>query len=126
MDIAIAGDTVVGTHGVYEGQREIDAHGRVVAPGFIDTHVHVESSMVLPAEFERGVLPLGTTTAICDPHEIANVVGLDGIRYFIEASRQLAMTLKVNLSSCVRRRRSRPRVPGSTRTTSSRSSTIRP
>lgn len=101
MDIAIAGDVVVGTHGVYEGLRELDAKGRIVAPGFIDTHVHVESSMVLPAEFEKGVLPCGTTTAICDPHEIANVVGLDGIRYFIEASRQLAMTLKVNLSSCV-------------------------
>ncbi len=101
MDIAIAGDTIVGTHGVYEGQHEIDAYGRVVAPGFIDTHVHVESSMVLPAEFERGVLPRGTTTAICDPHEIANVIGLEGITYFIEASRQLAMTLKVNLSSCV-------------------------
>ncbi len=101
MDIAIAGDTIVGTHGVYEGQREVDARGRIVAPGFIDTHVHVESSMVVPAEFERGVLPCGTTTAICDPHEIANVVGLDGIRYFIEASRQLVMTLRVNLSSCV-------------------------
>ena len=72
-----------------------------MAPGFIDTHVHVESSMVVPAEFERGVLPCGTTTAICDPHEIANVVGIDGIRYFIEASRQLVMTLRVNLSSCV-------------------------
>lgn len=101
MDIAISGDTVVGTHGVYEGQHVIDAGGRTVAPGFIDTHVHVESSMVVPAEFEKGVLPRGTTTAICDPHEIANVVGLDGIRYFIEASRSLAMTLKVNLSSCV-------------------------
>ncbi len=101
MDIAIAGDVVVATHGVYEGQREIDARGRIVAPGFVDCHVHVESSMVLPAEFERAVLPCGTTTAICDPHEIANVVGLDGIRYFIEASRSLAMTLRVNLSSCV-------------------------
>ncbi len=101
MDIAIAGDTIVGTHGVYEGQHEIDAGGRIVAPGFIDTHVHVESSMVLPAEFERSVLPRGTTTAICDPHEIANVIGLEGITFFIEASRRLAMTLKVNLSSCV-------------------------
>lgn len=101
MDIAITGDTVTGTHGVYEGQRTIDAGGRTVAPGFIDTHVHVESSMVVPSEFEKGVLPKGTTTAICDPHEIANVVGLDGIRYFIEARRSLVMTLKVNLSSCV-------------------------
>jgi adenine deaminase len=101
MDIAATGDTIVGTHGVFEGVRQIDAGGRVVAPGFLDTHVHVESSMVVPAEFERGVVPRGTTTAICDPHEIANVVGLDGIRYFIEASRQLSMTLRVNLSSCV-------------------------
>ena len=72
-----------------------------MAPGFIDTHVHIESSLVLPAEFEQGVLPRGTTTAICDPHEIANVLGIDGIRYFLAASESLAMTLRVNLSSCV-------------------------
>ena len=64
-------------------------------------HVHIESSLVLPAEFEQGVLPRGTTTAICDPHEIANVLGVAGIRYFLEASESLAMTLRVNLSSCV-------------------------
>ena len=100
-DIAICGETIVGTGESYRGRREIDAGGRVAAPGFIDTHLHVESSLVLPAEFERGVLPRGTTTAICDPHEIANVLGLAGIRYFLEASQSLAMTLKVNLSSCV-------------------------
>jgi adenine deaminase len=100
-DIAICGDTIVGTLDSYRGRREIDAGGRIVAPGFIDTHVHIESSLVLPAEFEKGVLPRGTTTAICDPHEIANVLGLPGIRYFLEASRSLAMTLRVNLSSCV-------------------------
>ena len=72
-----------------------------MAPGFIDTHVHIESSLVMPAEFEQGVLPRGTTTAICDPHEIANVLGVDGIRYFLAASESLAMTLRVNLSSCV-------------------------
>ena len=100
-DIAICGDTIVGTLDSYRGRREIDAGGRIVAPGFIDTHLHIESSLVLPAEFEKGVLPRGTTTAICDPHEIANVVGLPGIRFFLEASRSLAMTLRVNLSSCV-------------------------
>jgi adenine deaminase len=100
-DVAICGTTIVGTHDAYRGRREIDAKGRIVAPGFIDTHVHIESSLVLPAEFEQGVLPRGTTTAICDPHEIANVLGLDGIRYFLTASESLAMTLRVNLSSCV-------------------------
>ena len=77
-DIAICGDWIVGTHDDYRGAREIDGRGRIAVPGFIDTHVHVESSLVTPAEFERSVLPRGTTTAICDPHEIANVLGLDG------------------------------------------------
>lgn len=100
-DLAICGDTIVGTLGSWRGRVEIDGHGRVAAPGLIDTHVHVESSMVTPAEFEKGVLPRGTTTALCDPHEIANVTGLAGIRYFLEAAHSLAMTLRVNLSSCV-------------------------
>lgn len=100
-DIAICGDTIVGTLGSWHGRAEIDGGGRIAAPGLIDTHVHIESSMVTPAEFEKGVLPRGTTTAICDPHEIANVTGLAGIRYFLAAARSLAMTLRVNLSSCV-------------------------
>jgi len=100
-DVAICGDWIVGTHDDYRGQHEIDARGRIVAPGFIDTHVHVESSLVTAHEFERAVLPRGTTTAICDPHEIANVLGADGIRYFLDASRALCMTLRVQLSSCV-------------------------
>jgi adenine deaminase len=100
-DIAICGEWIVGTHEDYRGTVEIDARGKVAVPGFIDTHVHVESSLVTPAEFERLVLPRGTTTAICDPHEIANVLGLAGLRYFLEASQTLAMTLKVQLSSCV-------------------------
>ncbi len=100
-DLAICGDTIVGTLGSWRGRVEIDGRGRIAAPGLIDTHVHVESSMVTPAEFEKGVLPRGTTTAICDPHEIANVTGLAGIRYFLAAARSLAMTLRVNLSSCV-------------------------
>ena len=100
-DIAICGDWIVGTHDDYRGIREIDGRGRVAVPGFIDTHVHVESSLVTPFEFERAVLPRGTTTAICDPHEIANVLGAEGVRYFLEAALSLHMTLRVQLSSCV-------------------------
>lgn len=100
-DVAVTGDTIVGCYDAYEGRRVIDAHGLVVAPGFVDTHVHVESSLVSPFEFERLVLPRGTTTAICDPHEIANVLGLDGIRYVLAAARELTLSLFVNLSSCV-------------------------
>jgi adenine deaminase len=100
-DIAICGDWIVGTHEEYRGDREIDARGQIAAPGFIDAHVHVESSLATPSEFERAVLPRGTTTAICDPHEIANVLGLPGIRYFLEVAPTLCMTLKVQLSSCV-------------------------
>ncbi len=92
-DIAICGDWIVGTHDDYRGVREIDARGQVAVPGFIDTHVHVESSLVTPFEFERAVLPRGTTTAICDPHEIANVLGADGVRYFLDAATAMRMTL---------------------------------
>ncbi len=100
-DIAIVGDTIVGTYGIYEGHRTIDAAGRIAVPGFIDTHLHVESSLVTPFEFERCVLPHGVTTAICDPHEIANVLGADGIRYFLAAAERMVMDLRVQLSSCV-------------------------
>ncbi len=100
-DVAITGDTIVGVYDGYEGREVIDAHGLVVTPGFVDTHVHLESSLVSPYEFERLVLPRGTTTAICDPHELANVLGLDGIRYVLAAARELSMSILVNLSSCV-------------------------
>ncbi len=100
-DVAICGELIVGTYDAYEGREIVDAEGAVIVPGFIDTHVHVESSLVGPAEFERLVLARGTTTAICDPHEIANVLGLDGIRFMLDAAAELAMSLKVNLSSCV-------------------------
>jgi adenine deaminase len=100
-DIAICGDWIVGSHDEYRGAREVDGRGRVAVPGFIDTHVHIESSLVTPFEFERAVLPRGTTTAICDPHEIANVLGRDGVRYFLDAALALRMTLRVQLSSCV-------------------------
>ena len=99
--IGILGDTIVSVGAPRPARRIIDARGRHLAPGFIDTHLHVESSLVTPAEFERLVLPRGTTTAICDPHEIANVLGVPGIAWFLEAARTLVMTLKVNLPSCV-------------------------
>jgi adenine deaminase len=100
-DVAICGDTIVGTFGTFQGRREIDVAGRVLVPGFIDTHLHIESSLVTPFEFDRCVTPHGVTTAICDPHEIANVAGLTGIRYFLDASTRLVMDLRVQLSSCV-------------------------
>lgn len=100
-DIAIAGDRIAGTFGEYSGRREIDISGKIVVPGFIDTHLHVESSLVTPLEFDRCVLPHGVTTAICDPHEIANVLGVDGIRYFLDCAAETVMDLRVQLSSCV-------------------------
>jgi adenine deaminase len=100
-DIAICGDRIVGTCETYKGVVEIDGTDLTVVPGFIDTHVHCESSLVTPAEFDRCVLPRGTTTAICDPHEIANVLGREGIEYFLRCAEQTAMDLFVQLSSCV-------------------------
>lgn len=100
-DVAICGDTIVGVFGSYSGSREIDVSGKVLVPGFIDTHLHVESSLVTPHEFDRCVTPRGVTTAICDPHEIANVCGIKGIRFFLESASQLVMDLRVQLSSCV-------------------------
>jgi adenine deaminase len=85
-DVAICGDTIVGVFGEYSGKREIDVAGQVLVPGFIDTHLHVESSLVTPHEFDRCVTPRGVTTAICDPHEIANVCGVPGIRYFLDCA----------------------------------------
>jgi adenine deaminase len=100
-DIAICEGVIVGTCGTYRGKQEIDISGKVVVPGFIDTHLHVESSLVTPHEFDRCVLPHGVTTAICDPHEIANVLGVAGIRYFLACAAETVMDLRVQLSSCV-------------------------
>ncbi|WP_434287529.1 adenine deaminase [Celeribacter sp. SCSIO 80788] len=100
-DVAIVGDRIAGVYERYEGKREIDVTGQVIVPGFIDTHLHIESSLVTPFEFDRCVLPRGVTTAICDPHEIANVIGLPGIRYFQAASEHTLMSIRVQLSSCV-------------------------
>ena len=100
-DIAICGDRIVGTYADYRGKREIDISGKIVVPGFIDTHLHIESSLITPHEFDRCVLPYGVTTAICDPHEIANVIGLDGIQFFLDSVQETLMDIRVQLSSCV-------------------------
>jgi adenine deaminase len=100
-DVAIAGDTVIGVGSGYEAEEEIDLGGRYVCPGLIDSHVHIESSMVTPPQFARAVVPHGTTTAVTDPHEIANVAGADGIRYMLAASEGLPLSVYVNLPSCV-------------------------
>jgi adenine deaminase len=100
-DVAIVGKTIVGTCDHYNANKIIDVSGLTLVPGFIDTHLHIESSMLTPFEFDRCVTPRGVTTAICDPHEIANVIGLDGIKYFQRASEFTLMDIKVQLSSCV-------------------------
>ncbi|MEX2691721.1 adenine deaminase [Rhizobium mongolense] len=100
-DIAIGSDRIVGTCGTYEGETEIVISGKIVVPGFIDTHLHIESSLVTPHEFDRCVLPYGVTTAICDPHEIANVLGTEGIQFFLDSSLETIMDIRVQLSSCV-------------------------
>lgn len=100
-DVAIVDGIIVGIGGSYEGARVIDAKGRYIAPSFIDTHVHIESAMVTPAEFARVVLPHGVTSVIADPHEIANVAGTDGIQYMLDASENLPLDVYVMLPSCV-------------------------
>jgi adenine deaminase len=100
-DIAICGDRIVGTHGAYRGIREIDGRGKVAVPGFIDTHFHCESSLLTPDNYDRSVLPHGVTTSIWDPHEIANVLGLEGIGYALDCAEATLMDIRVMLSSCV-------------------------
>ena len=99
-DIGIYDGQVVGL-GAYQARHVVDLEGRFVCPGLMDAHVHLESSMVQPAEYARAVVPRGTTTAICDPHEIANVMGLDGVRYILDASEGLPLSVYVMAPSCV-------------------------
>lgn len=99
-DIAIQDGYIAGT-GIYEGEEEIDLKGSYVCPGFIDGHIHLESSMVLPAEFERAVLPHGTTAVVTDPHEITNVAGAAGIEYMLKKTENLCMDVFFMLPSCV-------------------------
>ncbi len=100
-DVAVVDGVVAALGRGLAGAEEVDVGGRLVLPGLIDAHVHIESSMVTPAEFARTVVPRGTTTVVCDPHEIANVAGLDGIRFMLEASEGLPLDVQVMASSCV-------------------------
>ena len=98
--IAVDQGKIVGT-GAYTGRNEIDLGGLYVVPGLIDSHVHIESSLVSPEQFSRIVVPRGTTTVIADPHEIANVCGLDGIRYMMDAARNVPLDIYFMVPSCV-------------------------
>ena len=99
-DIAVAEGLIVGM-GEYHGKVEVDVSGKLVLPGFIDEHIHLESSLVSPTEFAKAVLPHGTTTVITDPHEIANVMGTDGIEYMLQATEDLPVDVRFMLPSCV-------------------------
>ena len=100
-DIVIHDRHVVGLGEGYAGQREIDLAGKFVTPGLIDAHVHIESSLVTPPEFARAVLPHGVTTVVTDPHEIANVLGLEGMRFMLERAKNGLLNMYVMASSCV-------------------------
>ncbi|MBE0428682.1 MAG: adenine deaminase [Thermoleophilia bacterium] len=99
-DVAVHAGRVAGL-GRYEGENIIDLEGRFLCPGFIDAHLHIESAMLTPPEFARAVSPRGTTAAVCDPHEIANVLGIEGINYMLRSSASLPVTIYVMLPSCV-------------------------
>lgn len=99
-DIAIIQGKIAGI-GSYEGDKEVDVKGKYIAPGLIDGHVHVESSMVTPGQFARAVVPRGTTTIIADPHEIANVLGIEGIKYILDESKNIPLDVFMMLPSCV-------------------------
>lgn len=99
-DIAVANGLIAGV-GKYDGKTVIDVSGKLVLPGFIDAHIHLESSMVTPAEFAKAVVAHGTTTVITDPHEITNVMGIDGVEYMIQASQNLPIDVHFMMPSCV-------------------------
>ncbi len=100
-DIAVTGDRIVGVGESYEGREEIDVSGLTVLPGYIDGHVHIESSQLSPEEFASLVVPRGTTSVIADPHEITNVCGMAGAEYIARASENVPLDVKVQLPSCV-------------------------
>ncbi|MEA5144301.1 MAG: adenine deaminase [Oscillibacter sp.] len=99
-DIAVAEGLIVGM-GQYTGKVEVDVSGKIVCPGFVDAHIHLESSLVTPKEFAKAVLPHGTTTVITDPHEITNVMGTDGIDYMLQGTENLPVDVRFMLPSCV-------------------------
>jgi adenine deaminase len=101
FDVAVAGQHVAALGHGYQGRETFDAHGLVLLPGFIDSHMHIESTKLMVDEFARAVLPHGTTTVVIDPHEIANVFGLDGVRSLLAAAGEVPLDYYVMVSSCV-------------------------
>lgn len=99
-DVAIDSGKIIGI-GEYNGKEEIDLEGRYLSPGFIDSHVHIESSMSSPSQFAKIIVPRGVTTIVADPHEIANVKGIEGIKYIIEDSKNVPLDVHIMLPSCV-------------------------
>lgn len=99
-DVALYNGKIVGI-GEYSGEKEIDLEGKYLSPSFIDGHVHIESSMVSPGQFSKAIVPRGVTTIIADPHEIANVAGLEGIKYILDSSENLPLDVYIMLPSCV-------------------------
>ncbi len=99
-NVAVKDGVILGT-GDYEGEREIDVKGAYIAPGFVDSHVHIESAMVTPSQYAKAVMPKGVTTVIADPHEIANVKGEDGLAFMIEDSKSSPLEVHFMLPSCV-------------------------
>ncbi len=101
IDIIICDERIVALGSGYESERVIDLRGKYVCPGFIDAHVHIESAMVPPREFANAVIPHGVTTVIADPHEIANVLGLEGIRFMLQDAKYGPLSMYINAPSCV-------------------------
>jgi len=101
QSVAVVDGIIAAVGEVREARERVDLGGRLLLPGLIDAHVHLESSMVVPSEFARAVVPRGTTTVVCDPHEIANVAGLDGVRWMLDASADLPLDVLVMAPSCV-------------------------
>jgi len=101
LDVAISGERIAGVGLEYQGHEVVDVSGLILLPGFIDGHMHLESTKLMVDEFARAALPWGTTTVVLDPHEIANVFGLDGVRAILERSADVPMDFYVMVSSCV-------------------------
>src|SRR5919198_2940007 len=100
-DVAVAGEHVAAVGPGYQGEEVFDASGLILLPGFIDSHMHLESTKLMVDQFARAVLPWGTTTVVVDPHEVANVFGLDGVRAILESAEGIPLDLYIMVSSCV-------------------------
>src|SRR5439155_10283775 len=100
-DIAIFDGRIAGIGGGYSAQQTVDLAGAFVAPGLIDAHVHIESSLCVPSHFAAAVLPRGVTTVVTDPHEIANVAGVAGIRFMSDSRRDVPLRIEIMAPSCV-------------------------